>query len=53
MKKMHIVSYSAAFKAVFDQCKEDHKEFGVGKSLKGIVSDWSDAKRKGLQLAIG
>ena len=45
--------YSAAFKAVFDQCKEDHKEFGVGTTLKGIILDWSDAERKGLQLAIG
>ena len=42
--------YSEAFKVV---CKEDHKEFGVGKSLKGIILDWSDAERKGLQLAIG
>ena len=38
---------------MFDQCKEDHKEFGVGKSLKGIILDWSNAERKGLQLAIG
>ena len=45
--------YSVAFKAVFDQCKEDHKEFGVGKTLKGIILDWSDTERKGLQLAIG
>ena len=45
--------YSVAFKAVFDQCKEDHKEFSIGKTLKGIVLDWSDAERKGLQLAIG
>ena len=22
--------YSIAFKAIFDQCKEDYKEFGVG-----------------------
>jgi hypothetical protein len=37
--------YSVAFKAIFDQCKE---EFSIGKILKGIVLD-----RKGLQLAIG
>ena len=24
---------------------QDHKEFGVGKALKGIVMDWSDTKR--------
>lgn len=38
---------------MFDQCKEDHKEFSVSKCLKGIILDWSDTERKGLQLAIG
>ena len=47
--------YSVAFKAAFDHCNEDHKEFCVGKSLKGIILDWpwSNAERIGLQLAIG
>ena len=44
--------YACAFKAVFDQCKEDHKEFAVGKTLKGIIMDWSDTERTGLQTAI-
>lgn len=45
--------YANAFKAVFDQCKEDHKEFAVGKTLKGIILDWSDTERAGLETAIG
>ena len=44
--------YATAFKEIFDQCKEDNKEFKVS-SLKGIVLDWSDTERKGLELAIG
>ena len=45
--------YACTFKAVFDHCKEDHKEFAVGKTLKGIIMDWSDTERAGLQTAIG
>ena len=42
--------YLVAFKAVFDQRKED---FSVCKSLKWIVLDGIDNERKGMQLAIG
>ena len=45
--------YANAFKAVFKQCEQIHKEFGVGKTLKGIVMDWSYTKRSGLQTVIG
>ena len=45
--------YASAFKAVFKQCEQIHKEFGVGKTLKGIVMDWSYTKRSGLQTVIG
>ena len=45
--------YAGAFKAIFKQCEQYHKEFGVGKSLKGIVMDWSDTERSGLQTAVG
>ena len=44
--------YAEAFKQIFEQCKEDHKDFKV-ENLKGIVMDWSDTERKGLELAIG
>ena len=36
------------FKEIFRQCKEDHKNFDVT-NLKGIVLDWSDAERKGVE----
>ena len=49
-KKMQIF-YSVVFKAVFNQCKDT--EFVVGNNLKRILLDWSDAKRKELQLALG
>ena len=45
--------YASAFNAAFDQCREDHKEFVVGKTLKGIVLDWSDTERVGLEITIG
>ena len=51
--KENVDFYASAFKAVFEQCKEDHNHFTVGKSLKGIVMDWSDTERAGLESAIG
>ena len=38
---------------MFDQCKKDNPEFGVGKTLLGVVIDWSDAEADGLRLAVG
>jgi hypothetical protein len=37
--------YATAFKEIFRQCKEDHKNFDV-RNLKGIVLDWSDAEKR-------
>ena len=45
--------YATAFKAIFSQCHEDFKGFNVAKNLRGIVLDWSDTERKGLELAVG
>ena len=45
--------YSSAFQAIFRLCNEDNKDFAPGKTLKGIVLDWSDTERKGLEVAIG
>ena len=30
-----------------------HPAFGVGKTLKGIIADWSDTQLQGLQDAVG
>ena len=39
--------YSSAFQAIFRLCNEDNTDFAPGKTLKGIVLDWSDTERKG------
>ena len=44
--------YAIAFREIFQQCKEDNNNFDVT-NLKGIVLDWSDAERKGLETAMG
>ena len=44
--------YCTAFREIFQQYKEDHKDFDIT-NLKGIVLDWSDAERKGLEQAVG
>ena len=44
--------YATAFREIFNQCQEGNKDFKVA-NLKGIVLDWSDTERKGLELAIG
>ena len=53
MDKLNAQAYQHAFSAVFDEVKEEHPEFGVGKTLMGVITDWSDAQLKGLQAAVG
>ena len=53
MNKLDAVAYKCAFEAIFGHVKAKHLEFSVGKSLKGIVTDWSDTQLKGLQSVIG
>ena len=38
---------------MFGHCKDQCADFGVGKSLKAIVIDWSDAEINGLKAAVG
>ena len=38
---------------MFENCSAEYSEFEVGKSLKGVVIDWSDAEVAGLRGAIG
>ena len=45
---MNRLDASAYFEATFNEVKKKHPNFGVGKTLKGIVADWSDT-----QLATG
>ena len=34
-------------------CQESYANFEIGKSLKRIIIDWSDAEAKGLREAVG
>ena len=38
---------------MFDKCASVRKDFEVGKTLLGIVTDWSDAEINGLKSIIG
>lgn len=53
MNKLDATAYSNAFSAIFSEIKKEHSDFGVAKTLKGIVADWSDTQLNGLKLAIG
>ena len=53
MNKLDAAAYASAFQAIFGCVKKSYPHFGVGKTLKGIVTDWSDAQLRGLQSAIG
>ena len=46
-------AYAQCFRSVFETVKKDHPHFAVGKSLQGIVLDWSDHQMKGLEAAVG
>lgn len=53
MNKLDAAAYTCAFKAIFECAKKSCPNFGVGKSLNGVIADWSDAQLQGLQGAIG
>jgi len=53
MNKLDAHAYQCAFEAIFDQVKRNYPEFRVGKSLKCIITDWSDTQLKGLRATIG
>ena len=46
-------AYQHCFTAIFDTTKRDHPSFEVGKSLQGLVVDWSDQQMKRLEGAVG
>ena len=49
LNKLDSEAYEQAFRATFNQVTEDHPEFIVGQTLKGIILDWSDTQQKGLE----
>ena len=44
--------YWLAFKLMLETCHQEHPNFKVGESLKGIIVDWSDTEAKGLREVI-
>ena len=53
MSKLDAPAYKAAFDSIFTHAKSKHPQFEVGRSLNGIIADWSDTQMNGLRLAIG
>lgn len=53
MNKLDEEAYKQALTAIFAQVKESYPQFQVGKTLNGIIADWSDTQLKGLQAAVG
>ena len=53
MDKQDGNAYALAFSKTFQKCKVDHPDFEPGKTLKGVVVDWSDAEIKGLSQTVG
>ena len=53
MNKQTADAYCLAFKKLFSKCSDTCSSFGVGESLLGVVTDWSDAEINGLKMAIG
>ena len=45
--------YALCFRLMFDRCKKECSSFELGKTLVGIVIDWSDAEAQGLRDAVG
>ena len=35
-------AYAHCFKLIFDQCKKENPDLHIGKTLLGIIIDWSE-----------
>ena len=53
MDKQGKNAYHLAFSKIFAKCKTDTPNFELGKSLLGVIIDWSDAEIQGLGGAVG
>lgn len=53
MNKQGATAYALAYSKTFEKCKLARNSFELGKTLLGIVVDWSDAEIKGLGIAVG
>ena len=46
-------AYALAFKKIFSKCSTNSESFQVGKTLLGVITNWSDAEINGMKLAVG
>ena len=46
-------AYALAFSKLFTKCKNRYPNFELGKSLVGVITDWSDAEVNGLKKFAG
>lgn len=53
LNKLTTEAYSECFKAIFSTVAKTYPSFSVGKSLVGILMDWSDQQFNGLEQAVG
>ena len=53
LNKLTQEAYSECFRAVFSSVTKQHPSFAVGRSLVGILMDWSDQRFNGLEQVVG
>ena len=53
MNQVAAAAYRYCFQSIFDTVKSDYPSVCVGKSLQGIIVDWSDQQMAGLEGAVG
>lgn len=53
LNKLTTDAYQKCFSSMFDAVSNAYPGFKVGKSLVGIIMDWSDQQFSGLELAVG
>ena len=53
LNSINTTAYAQCFRAIFDRVSKYHPSFSVGKSLVGILMDWSDQQYNGLQEVVG
>ena len=51
MNSLTVGAYEKVFRSIFDTVHHDHPSFAVGKSLHGIITDWSDTQRRAIEQA--
>lgn len=48
LNQVDTLAYEQCLRALLETVKEDHPTFAVGKTLLGIITDWSDQQYNGL-----